>query len=316
LPDGGQYDVNIYYLAVAALRFCLKAAIVAVSVPIPRHPAKVMSRPLLIVLALAVSVAAAPLSAGSASAARHRHYAPAKSAQPAPAPSPVIDVALSAQEQQALQIATQNGDRHFIMIDKALGKIIVFEDGKPVWTGSALTGRSPLDSYTAAILALPESHKFTPQEKITPAGRFTVRRTGDSEEGAVFELVEIHGNGWYLALHHVWTGIPSEHRMQRLASANPADKDITFGCINVSAETMHYLLAHFPKNEKPPLYVLPMDQTLTASLLQMGKTEAALTNARTPMRSKHRPVRTARRRPSTSESHYDAGAYGGGSYSY
>jgi hypothetical protein len=275
-----------------------------------------MSRPLLIVLALAVSVAAAPLSAGSAAAARHRHYAPAKTAEPAPTPSPVIDVALSAQEQQALQIATQNGDRHFIMIDKPLGKIIVFEDGKPVWTGPALTGRSPLDSYTAAILGLPESHKFTAEEKITPAGRFTVRRTGDSEEGAVFELVEIHGNGWYLALHHVWTGIASERRMQRIESADPADKHITFGCINVSTQTMHYLLAHFPKNEKPPLYVLPMDQTLTSSLLQMGKTEAALTDARTPTRGKHRPVRTARRRPSPSVRNYNAGAYGGGGYAY
>jgi hypothetical protein len=273
-----------------------------------------MSRPLSIVLALAVSVAAAPLSAGSASAARHRHYAPAKSA--APQPSPAIDVALSAQEQQALQIATQNGDRHFIMIDKVLGKIIVFEDGRPVWTGSALTGRSPLDSYTKAILGLPESHKFATEEKITPAGRFTVRRTGDSEEGTVYELVEVHGNGWYLALHHVWTGIPSEHRMQRMASASAADKHITFGCINVSTETMHYLTAHFPKSERPPLYVLPMDQTLTASLLQMGKTEAALTDARTPRRSARHRVRTVTMRRSASEG-YAAGArpyYGGAAY--
>ncbi len=272
-----------------------------------------MSRPLLIVLALAVSVAAAPLSAGSAAAARHRHSAPAKSAEPAPAPSPAIDMALSAQEQQALQIATQNGDHDFIMIDKPLGKIIVFHDGKPVWTGPALTGRSPLDSYTAAILGLPESHKFTAEEKVTPAGRFTVRRTGDSEEGAVFELVEVHGNGWYLALHHVWTGIPSERRMQRIESADPADKHITFGCINVSKETMHYLLTHFPKDERPVLYILPMDQTLTASLLQLGKTQAALTDARTSTRSKHRPVRTAKRRPSSSAGYYSARVYGGGS---
>ncbi|MGB6537684.1 MAG: L,D-transpeptidase [Xanthobacteraceae bacterium] len=275
-----------------------------------------MPRPLLTVLALAVAIAATPLSAGSAAAARHRHYVRAKSAEVAPQPAPVIDVTLSAQEQQALQIATQNGDHHFIMIDKALGKIIVFEGGKPVWTGSALTGRSPLDSYTAAILALPESHKFTTEEKITPAGRFTVRRTGDSEEGTVFELVEIHGNGWYLALHHVWTGIPSEHRMQRLTSANGAEEHITFGCINVSTETMRYLLAHFAKNDRPPFYVLPLDQTLTASLLEMGKAEAALTNARKPAHAKSRRVRTVRRRQYDSEryatgehSYYGSGAY-------
>ena len=245
-----------------------------------------MPRPLSLVLALAVSVAA-PLSAGSAHA---RHHDRAKSAaaerraeasprEAVPTTSPVVDVTLSAQEQQALQIATQKGDPDFIMIDKALGKIIVFHEGKPVWTGAALTGLSPLDSYTAAILALPESHKFATAEKITPAGRFTVRRTQDDEEGTVLELDEVHGNGWYLALHRVWTGIPSERRMQRLQSPEPADKHITFGCINVSTDTMRYLTTHLPKKERTPLYILPMDQTSTASLLEMGKAEAALTAA-------------------------------------
>ena len=246
-----------------------------------------MPRPLLIVLALALCVAAVPLSAGSASARHHdrpKSVAAERRADASPreavlAASPVIDVTQSAQEQQALQIATQNGDHDFIMIDKTLGKIIVFHEGKPVWTGAALTGRSPLDSYTAAILALPESHKFATAEKITPAGRFTVRRTQDDEEGTVFELDEVHGNGWYLALHRIWTGIPSERRMQRLLSPESADKHITFGCINVSTETMRYLTTHLPEKDRTPLYILPMDQALTASLLEMGKAEAALTAA-------------------------------------
>lgn len=247
-----------------------------------------MPRPLWIALALAVNVAAVPLSAHGALARHHHNRAKsiiadrredASPREAMPAALPVVDVTLSAQQQQALQIAAQKGDNDFIMIDKALGEIIVFRDGKPAWAGAALTGRSPLDSYTANILALPESHKFTTDEKITPAGRFTVRRTLDDEEGTVFELDEVHGNGWYLALHKVWTGIPSEHRKERLASANPADRHITFGCINVSAETMRYLTTHLPKKEKTPLYVLPMDQALTASLLEMGKAEAALTAA-------------------------------------
>ncbi len=190
---------------------------------------------------------------------------------------------------------------NFIMIDKRLGKIIVFQDGKPVWAGAALTGESPLDSYSSAILALPESHKFTAEEKITPAGRFTVKRAGDDEEGTVLELVEVHGKGWYLALHRVWTGVPSEHRMQRLESPDATVRHITFGCINVSSETMRYLMAHLQKRERTPLYILPMDQNLTSSLVAMGKAEAALTLALGS--TQHTRIRTVTRVRSTSKRH-------------
>jgi hypothetical protein len=231
-----------------------------------------------------LAVAALCLSAGPAPAAGNQLLAVGDSTQSsgresAPQPSLAIDAVLPAQERQALQIAQENGDRDFIMIDKALGRIVVFHDGEPAWTGATLTGESPLDSYSLAVLALPESHKFTTLEKITPAGRFTVRRTEDDVEGTVLELAEVHGNGWYLALHRVFTGTPSEHRMQRLASSDPADKHITFGCINVSVETMRYLTTHLPKRDKTPLYILPMDQSLTSSLLALGKTAADMTAA-------------------------------------
>ena len=257
-----------------------------------------MPRSLWIVPTLAAALC---LAGGHASAARHHHHRhlaakePAQSAAPdSPPQSPLaIDAVMSAQEQQAVQIAGENGDHDFILIDKALGRIVVFHDGEPGWIGDALTGASPLDSYSLAVLALPESHKFTTEEKITPAGRFTVRRTGDDAEGTVFELAEVHGDGWYLALHHVWTGVPSERRMQRLASSDAADKHITFGCINVSVETMRYLLTHLSKQDRTPLYILPTDQSLTASLLALGKAEADLTLALA--QSKEHRGRTARK---------------------
>lgn len=45
------------------------------------------------------------------------------------------------------------------------------------------------------------------------------------------------------ALHRVWTGTPSEQRLERLASASVARRrNVTLGCINVSAATYDRLL--------------------------------------------------------------------------
>lgn len=276
-----------------------------------------MPRLLTIIFALAASVAAAPLGAASASTSRHSHHEKAESIKPdrradasqhdhTSTASPVIDMMLSAPEQQALQIAAQNGDHDIIMIDKTLGRILVFHDDKPVWTGAALTGMSPLDQYTAEILGSPESHKFATEEKITPAGRFTVKRALDDEEGSVLELNEIHGRTWWLAIHRVWLGIPSEHRADRLESADPAVKHITFGCINVNAETMRYLITHLPNKDATPLYILPTNQALTSSILQMGKDEAALTAAlESPRSTTKRRMRAVKRRQSASKRYAD-----------
>lgn len=270
-----------------------------------------MSRWLVIFIVLAAVFPASPFSAGSAAAKAKRHHLVGSESSPAATrddkalpsspsdadskASPAPDVALSPQEQQVIQIAGQNGDRDFLMIDKALGRLIAFSDGKPAWNGSALTGESPVDIYPPAVLALPESHKFTTQEKITPAGRFTVTRTLDDEEGSVFELDEVHGNGWYLAIHRVWTGIPSEHRRERLQSADPQEKHITFGCINVTAETMHYLTTHLPKKGKTVVYILPLDEALTASILDLGKPADVPSTARRAPRSKRRQVERTKR---------------------
>ena len=102
------------------------------------------------------------------------------------------------------------------------------------------------------------------EEKITPAGRFTVRRDYDrSLGGVVLDINEIQGKDWSIAIYRVWLGAPSEHRDQRLKSPNDDDRHISFGCINVGGDTMALLLRLLPKGPTP-LYVLPRDEALTA----------------------------------------------------
>jgi hypothetical protein len=189
---------------------------------------------------------------------------------PRPAPvetSPVTSlqpgVTLSSQEREVSRIADQNGDREFLMVDKALGKIILFKNGEPAFSGTALTGASLADRIPRGELEQPFSIHVETEEKITPAGRFTVNREHDRSLGEVLDVNEIWGKDWGIAIHQVWLGAPSEHRELRLISPNDQDKHISFGCINVEGSTIRYLLGHLPRRKATPLYILPQDETQT-----------------------------------------------------
>jgi hypothetical protein len=63
---------------------------------------------------------------------------------------PAAPAVLSDQEERVGQIAVENGDQIFVMVDKARGKIILFENGKPVFSSAALTGESMADRLPPA----------------------------------------------------------------------------------------------------------------------------------------------------------------------
>jgi hypothetical protein len=171
---------------------------------------------------------------------------------------------LSPQEQQIDQIAQNRGDQTYLMVDKTLGKIILFMDGKPVFTGAALTGESAADQFPPDELSKKFSRLNAPEYKVTPAGRYTVSRGYDEAYGPLLDINEIHGKDWGIAIHKVYVGTPSEHRESRLRSTNNADKRITFGCINVEPATIRRLLHELPTNKATPLYILPWNEEHTA----------------------------------------------------
>lgn len=177
---------------------------------------------------------------------------------------------LSDQESQAGQMATAQGDRTFLMVDKALGKIILFENGQPVFAGPALTGESTADQMPKTELTAKFDTLNALNTKITPAGRYTVERGFDPEVGGpLFDINEIRGKDWGIAIHQLYLGIPSEHRDARILSPSDEDKHITFGCINVEPATLQVLLHELPEDDQTPLYILPEDASQTAAYLTL-----------------------------------------------
>ena len=151
------------------------------------------------------------------------------------------------------------------MVDKALGRIILFENDKPVFSGSALTGESTADRLPPGALHEKFSKLTALDTKVTPAGRYTVTRGHDSDYGPLLDINEIQGKDWGIAIHQVYLGTPSERRAERLQSPNDQDKHITFGCINVTPEAIRFLMKELPRKRATPLYILPLDETSTAA---------------------------------------------------
>jgi hypothetical protein len=203
--------------------------------------------------------------AGAAAQSVSRHAGSAGSEVPAALASrPVTE--LSPAALQVSRIAAQNGDRDFLMIDKVEGRIIVFEHGTPTFSGAALTGESLTDFIPRDAFSKSFAETRGLKYKVTPAGRFTVSPGYDPAYGETLDVNEVHGKDWDISIHRVWLGAPAEHRDVRLRTPTGQDNHITYGCIDVDAETMRQLVRHFPHKTRIPLYILPVDEHLTAAL--------------------------------------------------
>jgi L,D-transpeptidase catalytic domain len=164
------------------------------------------------------------------------------------------------------RIAERNGDRNFVMIDKARGQIIVFENGRPTFNRSALTGESLADHLPPDARYKPLSQQIGVKYKVTPAGRFTMTRGRDDVFGGTFDINELEGTDWRISIHEVWLGNTSQHRDLRLRSTEGQDKHITEGCIDVEPGTVAELYRLLPNSKRTVIYILPTDENLIADL--------------------------------------------------
>jgi hypothetical protein len=192
-------------------------------------------------------------------------------------PPPAASVAasgISAEAVHVSQIAERNGDRNYFMLDKAHGRIIAFQEGRPTFSGAALTGENRSDYLAPDALSKTFAQQKGMKYKVTPAGRYTVRVGFDRHYGQTLDVNEVQGSDWDISVHLVWLGAPAEHRDQRLRTASNEDKHITYGCIDVDAATIRGLLDRLTSQNRTVLYILPQDESLIAQLfppLEAGK---------------------------------------------
>lgn len=141
----------------------------------------------------------------------------------------------------------------FIVIDKVQARVYVFHtDGRLRGAAPALMGLAIGDNTVPGIGQRPLS-SIKPQERTTPAGRFMASLDRDIH-GVEVLWVDYDSS---LSLHKVVKGTPKERRAERLASPNPAERRITFGCINVPVPFYERVVSPALKGTYGVVYILP-----------------------------------------------------------
>jgi hypothetical protein len=175
-----------------------------------------------------------------------------------------------------------SGDSHgqpFVIIDKVQARLFVFyPDGRLRGASAALLGFARGDDSVPGIGDRPLA-AIRPEERTTPAGRFVAALGADL---GIKDVVWVDYAD-AISLHRVITTKPKERRLQRLASATPADNRISYGCINVPAKFYDTVVHPAFTGTNGIVYILPEVRSL-ASVFPAYRPDAAEAgvSARTP----------------------------------
>lgn len=166
------------------------------------------------------------------------------------------------------------GDTHghaAVILDKQAATLYVFAPtGRLLGSSPVLLGLQVGDDAEPGVGDKPLS-EVRDEEKTTPAGRFVAEPgTNDAGEDVV----------WFdydqgLAMHRVVRGTPAEQRAQRLASPDPHQRRISFGCVNLPPAFYENVLSPAVRGQGAVIYVLPEVKTVQQVFGAWDVTDAA-----------------------------------------
>lgn len=163
------------------------------------------------------------------------------------------------------------------IVDPAAGMMYVMKGGKIVADAPALFGKAGIGAIDARLASL-SPDAMSDADKVTPAGRFSLKLEEDASYGTTLTFLSTaNGGGW--AIHRVYLGNAAERRAERLASKGGADNNISYGCVNVSSDFYDSTLKKFDYSGKAFAYLLPSDASQLDRFFDLGnKKQAAASN--------------------------------------
>jgi hypothetical protein len=152
--------------------------------------------------------------------------------------------------------AADSGDSRglpFIILDKRDARLFVFgAEGRLIDSSPVLLGATPGDDSVPDIGTRPMA-SVRQDEKTTPAGRF-VGQAGKNASGEDVVWVDYADA---VSMHRVRLVDPKERRLERLASPDPSERRISYGCINVPVEFFGAVVWPLLSSTRAVVYVLP-----------------------------------------------------------
>ena len=150
-----------------------------------------------------------------------------------------------------------NGRMPFMVLDKRDARLYVFEaSGRLVDQTPVLLGSAHGDETYPGIGDVPID-QVKPFQRTTAAGRFVTRPGLDADHTDVVWL----DYDAALAMHRVINKVKSEHRLQRIASANPKVRRISWGCINIPIAFFDSYISPVFGKRSGVTYVIPERKT-------------------------------------------------------
>ncbi len=178
----------------------------------------------------------------------------------APGPN-LASAGATAAVRQVASWVTATGDNagmSFVIVDKQQARVFVFHPtGQLSGATPALMGSAKGDNSVPGI-GERQMSAILPHERTTPAGRFE-SSPGVNMSGEDIVWVDYDAA---VSMHRVRTNNKKERRLERLASATPADNRISFGCINLPAAFYNTVVKPALGASPGVIYVLPETRSL------------------------------------------------------
>ena len=166
-----------------------------------------------------------------------------------------------------------NGKMPFIVLDKRDARLYVFEpSGRLIDRTPVLLGSAHGDDTSPGIGDVPIA-QVKPYQRTTAAGRFVTRPGLDADHTDVVWL----DYDAALAMHRVINKVKAERRLQRLASADPNVRRISWGCINIPVEFFDAYISPVFGKRSGVTYVIPERKTFAQVFEQNGDAPAVST---------------------------------------
>jgi hypothetical protein len=159
--------------------------------------------------------------------------------------------------------AVHSGDNQglpFIVVDKAGARALAFDrTGRLIESTPVLIGMAVGDKFAPGVASM-DMYETQPWQRITPAGRFFAEEDRNLKGERVFWVDYDAG----IAIHRLAAKKTKQRRHERIASPDPAQHRITYGCINVPPAFYDKVVHRHFGSKGGIVYVLPESTPLKA----------------------------------------------------
>lgn len=150
--------------------------------------------------------------------------------------------------------AADHGGRPFAVVDKHTARLAVyFADGRLAGMSPVLLGTTPGDRSVPGVRERTQRGQLRPDDRTTPAGRF-VSQPGRNLDGETVIWVDYASA---FAIHRLRPGAAHARRVRGLASADPADRRLSAGCVVVPVPFYEAVVEPLLGRGRGMVYVLP-----------------------------------------------------------